>query len=352
MIKFFRHIRLNLINQNKTTKYFKYAIGEIVLVVIGILIALQFNNLNEANKKQLEIDQLLIDIEQDLLANYVAANHTLGFYKGQDSIAKLIASHKLSEEDYNKNNRLSYFVGNWDNYIPSEKNINQLIEVEKLLDSEYKPIIQNAKKIQFYSSVLYDTYSNLEANIDENVNRLASYTWFVKYDSISNQKRMAFMLRDTTYYTMAMSYWVMTQNYYDKISRYKAETMATLATIKRIRDEYSSENIDDLFQNNGMAPFVEYPCDINQKDIKSLKSLRSSELFGNYTQDTLQLYLTNNKGQYVNSFILPPSTFRSIPGSEYFGIDGDNNVFVEVQDQNGACIKKYGETHNGYLLIK
>lgn len=47
MIKFFRHIRKSLIEQNKMGKYFKYAIGEIILVVIGILIALQINNWNQ-----------------------------------------------------------------------------------------------------------------------------------------------------------------------------------------------------------------------------------------------------------------------------------------------------------------
>ncbi len=41
MIKFFRHIRQNLLVSGKTGKYLKYAIGEIILVVIGILIALQ-----------------------------------------------------------------------------------------------------------------------------------------------------------------------------------------------------------------------------------------------------------------------------------------------------------------------
>lgn len=50
MIKFFRHIRQNVIMENKTSKYFKYAIGEIVLVVIGILIALQINTWNEGRK--------------------------------------------------------------------------------------------------------------------------------------------------------------------------------------------------------------------------------------------------------------------------------------------------------------
>jgi len=44
MIKFFRKIRYDLMEQNKTGKYSKYAIGEILLVVIGILIALSINN--------------------------------------------------------------------------------------------------------------------------------------------------------------------------------------------------------------------------------------------------------------------------------------------------------------------
>jgi hypothetical protein len=66
MIKFFRHIRQNLIMENKTGKYLKYAIGEIVLVVIGILIALQINNWNEYRKLQIEELKLLMDIKSNL----------------------------------------------------------------------------------------------------------------------------------------------------------------------------------------------------------------------------------------------------------------------------------------------
>jgi hypothetical protein len=50
MIQFFRKIRQNLLSKGKTGRYFKYAIGEIVLVVIGILIALQINTWNEGRK--------------------------------------------------------------------------------------------------------------------------------------------------------------------------------------------------------------------------------------------------------------------------------------------------------------
>ena len=65
MLKFFRRIRQNLLLQGKTSKYFKYAIGEIILVVIGILIALQINNwnetLNENNLEQKAINNLKLD---------------------------------------------------------------------------------------------------------------------------------------------------------------------------------------------------------------------------------------------------------------------------------------------------
>jgi hypothetical protein len=69
MIRFFREIRYDLMEKNKTGKYFKYAVGEIVLVVIGILIALQINNWNENRKQLIKQDflfkQILLDAEAD-----------------------------------------------------------------------------------------------------------------------------------------------------------------------------------------------------------------------------------------------------------------------------------------------
>ncbi len=66
MIQFFRKIRQNLLLEGKTGKYLKYAIGEIVLVVIGILIALQINNWNENRKRNMEEVLILNSLHEDL----------------------------------------------------------------------------------------------------------------------------------------------------------------------------------------------------------------------------------------------------------------------------------------------
>jgi hypothetical protein len=70
MIKFFRKIRQNLLNENKTGKYFKYAIGEIILVVIGILIAVwingKYNDAQNEKKTQAILKQLQKELVTDI----------------------------------------------------------------------------------------------------------------------------------------------------------------------------------------------------------------------------------------------------------------------------------------------
>jgi len=75
MIKFFRKIRQNLLMENKTGKYLKYAIGEIILVVIGILIALSINNWNEDRKNR----KLISVYKKSLIENLVQDSTRIAF---------------------------------------------------------------------------------------------------------------------------------------------------------------------------------------------------------------------------------------------------------------------------------
>jgi hypothetical protein len=93
MINFFRRIRRNLLDQNKPLKYTRYAIGEILLVVIGILIALQINNWNEDRKlKQFEY-KILNDIETSMELNFYQLDLCLTANKKAIISADVILKH-------------------------------------------------------------------------------------------------------------------------------------------------------------------------------------------------------------------------------------------------------------------
>ena len=91
MIKLFRNIRQSLLNEGKTSKYLKYALGEIVLVVIGILIALQLNTWKEANTERLlekgYIVSLIEDIKKDSQNFDIAIKLNQNRIKNLDSLA-------------------------------------------------------------------------------------------------------------------------------------------------------------------------------------------------------------------------------------------------------------------------
>ena len=96
MIKFFRKIRQNLLSEGKTGKYLKYAIGEIVLVVIGILIALQINSWNTErinNKRSIGYMKSLVE---DLKSDITQYNANIISYKTDISNNKRL----LINEDY------------------------------------------------------------------------------------------------------------------------------------------------------------------------------------------------------------------------------------------------------------
>ncbi len=94
MIKFFRKIRQRLLSENKFSKYLIYAIGEIILVVIGILIALQINNWNEGIKKDELVKSYLVTIKDNLNQDLEGFEKQIQILKTQkkeiDSIVKIL----------------------------------------------------------------------------------------------------------------------------------------------------------------------------------------------------------------------------------------------------------------------
>ena len=104
MFKFFRTIRKKLIEEDNVRKYLLYAIGEIMLVVIGILIALQINNWNEEKKMDRMVSQALSEIREDLVQDTLTLQSRITLqlteFEAQTRIVDALNRQTLNEEEH------------------------------------------------------------------------------------------------------------------------------------------------------------------------------------------------------------------------------------------------------------
>ena len=133
MLKFFRKIRQKMLTENKISKYFLYAIGEIVLVVIGILIALSVNNWNGNRKNKLTESQYYCKLFADFKLD---RQNITELYK--ESEHKIETSKRLLLELNNKNKDKIFLVNNYlqalrtNAFVPSKVAMTDLVSSGRL----------------------------------------------------------------------------------------------------------------------------------------------------------------------------------------------------------------------------
>ena len=158
MIKFFRKIRQGLLSENKFSKYLIYAIGEIFLVVIGILIALSINNKNEEKRFKKEVfDQLAILI-RELEYDISEYNKLVDFIPGTIDYVK-----KLSQGRYEGLDLKNF----WN---PVANNLSRITNVEA-----YKTLKETGGFNIIDDPVLANKMSNYYNNLRENYTRTQQY---------------------------------------------------------------------------------------------------------------------------------------------------------------------------------
>ena len=159
--------------ENKTGTYFKYAIGEIVLVVIGILIALSINNWNETNKNEREQIVFLNNLKNDLKNDLIQLDQILKFQKEKLSKVNELKDQLLSIKDFEKIEQLlvnltldndTYFpnTGSYTTTVSSGKiaslNPSSLrIAITNLYERYYNRLIYNG---EFYDKKLNEVSSS------------------------------------------------------------------------------------------------------------------------------------------------------------------------------------------------
>ena len=183
MIKFFRKIRQKLLSENNFSKYLIYAIGEIVLVVIGILIALSLNNWNDSKKKKIEERVLLTELMKNLEINITQIKEDIEW----DSVA--ISSGKIIMNVLN--NKISY-----SDTLGNHFQNSRLVPNSFLTTSAYNAI--ENRGFQIVSSIFLrkkimklfdDTYPSMILeinNIDENTLKTNMQNYMINHFEYSN----------------------------------------------------------------------------------------------------------------------------------------------------------------------
>jgi len=158
MIKFFRQIRQKLLSENKFSKYLIYAVGEIILVVIGILIAVKINEWNNVQvRKALEIT-LLEQIKEEILRVKWDVEKDLNLLVlGQKSSDKIL-DHINNDRPYSDSLCFDFYFMYLDEYIYPEKAVYEKVKNEGLA------IISNDTVASFLQDLYESKYPRISTN--------------------------------------------------------------------------------------------------------------------------------------------------------------------------------------------
>jgi len=157
MIKFFRRIRQQMLSQNRITKYLFYAIGEIFLVMVGILLALQVNNWNEERKRQslkgVYKRALIKDLQKDIVQLTKDIDTTIWDLENCIAIGE-----KITKNEFNFDSIMKIYRMEFNFFIYVDRNFNRNT-IEALLTTG---------NIDLFEDTLYDDlmrFNNLQKEV-------------------------------------------------------------------------------------------------------------------------------------------------------------------------------------------
>lgn len=238
MIPFFRKIREQYANDNKPLKYMRYAIGEIVLVVIGILIAIQVNNWNEKRKteKQFEVtlDRLYTSIKVDLDILYYFQNSF------KDQLAMI------------------------DEILENSDNIESQLLINMLYYIETDPNAYSTETSFHLSNLRFDPNNENHSNIAKRIATLVNNEWWNEYLSSSNKARENIiepLLKesDITIIPTSFGFGPLVENvlYTHIFSKKDIEDVRSLIHSRKIQNALNTLKLNKTYLSNNLITHIE-----------------------------------------------------------------------------------------------
>jgi hypothetical protein len=242
MIKFFRKIRRKTLTENKFGKYLTYAIGEIILVVIGILIALSINNWNENKKSEHQLNNIYTVVEANLKYDLSTIDNVIQQYEQLE-----LRLEKMIVVEYSSIPLDSIDADNYSDFIPSKRDINNFISFEiqdkgigliktynDFKTSENKDLTNEI--IQFYKIVepLNMVLDKVKEESFKNIKYFEQFPWYPDYMNVTyNPGTMDFFAKNGIFKNKVVTYRLIAiENFLPLLRDYKKSASVLLAKIE------------------------------------------------------------------------------------------------------------------------
>jgi len=328
MIKIFRKIRQKLLTENKFSKYLLYAIGEIVLVIIGILIALNINNKNEIYKNERKFIFNLVQVSNELKANIESTTKLIIKYQEKDSLVGSVLSDTLEVADFKTSE--GYYLGNILVKVATttitSNSFKKLNSTSSNLDESYNPLIFKLDSLYLIrEKQLLHWDERMTSLMYENERELTkTQTWYYDYlwNDIITDEGAKYLLTDVFYKNNIAEFYKLSRNHLTKIKQYRIlaiETYKDINLILKAKNETVSDSLDFVVNK-----------DIIKCYVGNYKFGKENETHITIKDDEL-MALTINGQDSLKAVLYPLSE------TEFFFI-GDDVIFEFEQTTNCSSI--------------
>lgn len=322
-------------SENKTGKYLKYAIGEILLVVIGILIALNLNNRSERLKSEAKVEMIFIEIMEELASDIEKTEMPMRYFALRDSLIRLVVDEKVSKKDYKKDEMQSLnSLVNWSNSVElTHYAYDALMQDINAIPLRFKSVLPDLRE-------LYNRYKKRvdEANIslanvvtDNHKFQVNNFSWYLVRNEQEWDQQIEYRLNNFRYRNTVHQYGNAGMNNQMRLSiQYRKHAIHCYKKIAGLLDKPVDHN--SFIFDEDMAVIL-----VGEWEIVGAPD---DEIVTHFLKDK-RLYGKNNK--------FPNDSWEIYNVPEFNKIVDDDQDYATIVQKNGETILKY---HNGTELRK